>query len=93
MVAVSCGWQYFPARKGTVSGIIISGFGLSAFFFSFAVPSLFNPNNYDISDPRYGDGTYYFREISDRAMPGLRWLLLMQLISFTIGILLVRKPG
>lgn len=29
-----CAWEYFPNRKGIISGIIVGGFGLGSFIFS-----------------------------------------------------------
>lgn len=45
LVPVACVWEYFPERKGCVTGIVIGGFGISAFLFSFVVQNLFNPLN------------------------------------------------
>ena len=90
---MACGWQYYPHRKGLVSGIIISGFGLSSFIFSFVVKALFNPQNRSVSDITYGDGTYYYAEIADRAMSSMRWLILMWAVLFVLGVGLIRMPG
>ena len=34
MVPLVCGWEYFPERKGLVSGMIEAAFGIGAFSFS-----------------------------------------------------------
>ncbi len=60
LVPIACGWSYYPNRKGLVSGIVISGFGLSSFIFSFVVKALFNPDNRDVTDDQYGNGTYFY---------------------------------
>ena len=51
LVPVACIWEYFPERKGCAGGIVIGGFGLSAFIFSFIVQSLFNPLNLSPDQP------------------------------------------
>ena len=38
-------WLWFPDRPGLCSGIILSGFGLSALIFNNIVFILVNPNN------------------------------------------------
>ncbi len=41
--------EYFPAKKGLVIGILLSGFGLGSFTFSFIAQKLMNPDNADIT--------------------------------------------
>jgi len=43
MVPLVCGWEYFPKRKGLVSGICLSAYGFSSFVFSLISTSLVNP--------------------------------------------------
>ena len=45
LVPLICCWEYFPNRKGLVSGIIIGGFGFGAFFFGYISYAIANPNN------------------------------------------------
>lgn len=40
-----CGWEWFPDRKGMVSGIILGGFGFGAFFFGLIAMEMINPDN------------------------------------------------
>lgn len=39
------GWKHYPNKKGLVSGIIVSGFGLGAVFFGLAAQYVVNPDN------------------------------------------------
>ena len=39
------GWSHLPGRKGLVSGIIVSGLGVGAFFFGILAQKLVNPDN------------------------------------------------
>ena len=43
LAPVVCGWEYFPNRKGFVSGVIFGGFGLGSFVFSFVMIAIVNP--------------------------------------------------
>ena len=45
MGPIISGWEYFPHRKGTVSGIILLGFGLASFIFGFVSLAIVNPDN------------------------------------------------
>ena len=46
-----CGWEYFPNRKGFVSGVVICGFGLGSFIFSFVALALVNPDKAGATEP------------------------------------------
>jgi MFS transporter, OFA family, oxalate/formate antiporter len=38
-------WSYFPNRKGLISGLIMTGFGLSSFIFTSIADFIINPNS------------------------------------------------
>lgn len=38
-------WDHFPDRKGTVSGVVIGGFGLGSLIFGFISTLLINADN------------------------------------------------
>ena len=33
LLPMVCGWEYFPEKKGMITGIIIGSFGAGSFFF------------------------------------------------------------
>lgn len=41
------GWEWFPEKKGTISGIVLGTLGSSAFFFGFITLFIVNPDNVD----------------------------------------------
>jgi OFA family oxalate/formate antiporter-like MFS transporter len=41
---ITC-WEWFPEKKGFLSGLIIGAFGLGAFFFGFITEFIANPND------------------------------------------------
>ena len=45
LVPLICAWEYFPEKKGLITGIIVGAFGFGAFFFGFISLALVNPNN------------------------------------------------
>jgi MFS family permease len=44
-VPLVCGYRWEPKRKGLVSGVVLSGFGLSALVFNQVQSALVNPKN------------------------------------------------
>ena len=38
-------WEWFPNRKGMISGLIIGAFGFGAFIFGFLTTAIVNPDN------------------------------------------------
>eukprot|EP00344_Euplotes_crassus_P009184 CAMPEP_0197007974 /NCGR_PEP_ID=MMETSP1380-20130617/43124_1 /TAXON_ID=5936 /ORGANISM="Euplotes crassus, Strain CT5" /LENGTH=261 /DNA_ID=CAMNT_0042428311 /DNA_START=316 /DNA_END=1098 /DNA_ORIENTATION=- len=76
-------WDYFPERKGLVSGIILAGYGLGPFIFGYISSAIANPEN---ESPTHAvDGGVIFspdNPISTRAphmirVNALSWLILV----------------
>ena len=42
---IICAWQWFPQRKGLISGLVIGAFGFGAFIFGFLSTAIVNPDN------------------------------------------------
>jgi MFS transporter, OFA family, oxalate/formate antiporter len=42
---LNAGWSHLPARKGFVSGIVVSGLGIGAFIFAMLTKYVMNPDN------------------------------------------------
>jgi OFA family oxalate/formate antiporter-like MFS transporter len=61
-VPVMCAWEWFPERKGMVSGLIIGGYGFGAFIFGFISTAIANPDNFKPTVPEDGSTT-------DKLMP------------------------
>jgi OFA family oxalate/formate antiporter-like MFS transporter len=45
MVPLICSWEYFPDRKGLITGIIIGSYGFGSFLFTQLSTKLVNPND------------------------------------------------
>ena len=48
-------WIFFPDKPGFTSGIILSGFGLGAFFFDNISTYLINPNDYAVGTQEFDE--------------------------------------
>lgn len=82
-----CSWEFFPSKKGTISGIIVGTFGFSAFFFGFITLAIVNPDNEDVDK----DTGMYSQDIADRVPLMLRVMCLCFAIFATIGIIFIRR--
>jgi OFA family oxalate/formate antiporter-like MFS transporter len=92
LVPLVCAWEYFPEKKGMMTGIIIGAYGFGSFFFSLISSHLVNPTgaNPTISD---GDITFYSSDVADRVPMMIRTLVYIWTVLVTIGVLLIsRKP-
>jgi hypothetical protein len=45
MIPLVCCWEHFPEKRGLVTGIIESAYGLGSFIFSLISTALVNPDN------------------------------------------------
>jgi MFS family permease len=90
-VPIIIGWEWFPHRKGVVSGIILSGNGLGPFIFGFISSKLVNPESFTKIADESGKKVYYSQEIADR-VPGMYYKCLIAWLSLSlIGVLLISR--
>ena len=76
-------WKYFPDKKGLISGIIFSSFGLSAFIFTSLGDYIINPKD----DHKNKDG-YYSEEISEKFLTYIKVYIICIISMGTISCLL-----
>ena len=43
MIPLICGWDYFPDRRGLVTGICLTGYGFGSFIFTQVSTAIVNP--------------------------------------------------
>ena len=83
-------WSHFPAHKGRISGIIISGFGFGTTVFNLIGTSLINPDNRKATEKHDGQ-KYFSRDVTDNLPGTLRILALCYFCMSRVGILLLGK--
>lgn len=44
-VPIMCAWQYYPNKRGFISGLLVCSWGLGAFLFAFLMTMVANPDN------------------------------------------------
>jgi len=92
MVPLVCAWEYFPEKKGLMTGIIIGAYGFGSFFFSLISTKLVNPTG---ANPTIEDGniTFYDSTVASRVPYMIRTLVYIWVCLVTIGVILIsRKP-
>ncbi len=92
MVPLVCAWEYFPEKKGLMTGIIIGAYGFGSFFFSLISTKLVNPTG---ANPtiQVGDITFYDANVADRVPYMIRTLVYIWIFFVALGVLLIsRKP-
>lgn len=94
MCPIIAGWEYFPTRKGLVSGLIVGGFGFGSFIFGFIALAIANPNN-EKPDTKVAGGKIFGPEnpISDNAPIMLRYLCLMWAVLLLIALPFLRRKS
>ena len=85
MIPIVAGWEYFPNRKGMVSGVIISGFSCAGLIFNQISTALANPTNASPIDDYYG------KEVYERVPRMLRILTLCWGALLATGFILITK--
>jgi OFA family oxalate/formate antiporter-like MFS transporter len=78
-VPIICGWEWFPSRKGLVSGLTIGGYGFGSFFFGFLTSAIANPHNLAPELPKddSGDTDLLFPAVVGEQVPRMFRLCLI----------------
>ena len=94
MVPLICGWEWFPTRKGLVTGCILGGYGFGSFIFSQISTKIVNPNGENPTpDPSDPDISYYDDDVADRVPLMIRTLVyIWACLAFISVLLIFRKP-
>ena len=93
-VALICAWEWYPNKKGLVTGLTLGGYGFGSFIFAQISTKLVNPNsdNPSIYDEK-NDVTYFDQSVADRVPFMIRTLVFIWIFLVAIGIVFMsRKP-
>lgn len=88
-----CGWEWFPEKKGLISGIIVGGYGFGAFIFGFISTAIVNSEN-EKPQVQKDSGTtdkLFPRDVADKVPEMFRTCLIFWSLLSLIGIVLVRR--
>ena len=93
-VPLVCGWEYFPQKKGIVTGMILAGYGFSSFIFSQVSTALANPNHENPDVEAEGtDITFYGSSVTDRVPYMLQTLATIWVFFLLTAIVLITRPA
>lgn len=88
---IICSWEWFPNRKGLISGIVIGSFGFGSSIFSFLTRNIVNPNNVKITiDPSTGE-KYFQPDVANNVPHMYRFCSLIWCILLLIAITLISR--
>ena len=92
MSSIRVSWKVFPNKKGLVSGIVLSGFGLSSVIFTLIAQAIINPEN---ENPSVIDGNdkFYSEEISEKVPRFFICVMIVFAVILLISIVLVQIDG
>ena len=92
-IPLVCGWEYFPHKKGLVTGVILAGYGFSSFIFSLISTDLVNPDNKEPTIEDYNTGvTYYGPEVANNVPYMIRTLVYIWTGCVLVSIFLISRP-
>ena len=87
---ILCGYEWYPKRKGMVSGIIIGAFGFGAFIFGFITTHIVNPNNEKpVGDS--DDSKYYNNDVAENVPRMFYICVVIWAVLMLIGSALVSR--
>jgi len=86
-VPIMCGWEWFPEHKGTVTGVVVAGYGFGAFIFGFISTALVNPTN---EKPTL-DGKFFRDDVSKNVPNMLRICLIFWALLCVVSIATVSR--
>ena len=92
MLPMVCGWEYFPDRKGLVTGIAIGAYGFSSFVFNPIITMMINPNNREAKIVINDDLTFFEEDIARRVPGTIRMLVLIWTFLVVLSALLISRP-
>lgn len=92
MVPLICGWEYFPNKRGLVTGVCLGGYGFGSFIFSQVSTAIVNPNHEDPIDDPSNEINFYDRKVAMNVPKMIRQLVYMWIFLVIIGIALITRP-
>ena len=83
-------WEWFPHKKGFITGLALAGFGFGSFIFTFISSKLVNPNGDDATHE--DNGTNYFeKDVADRVPYMIRTLVYIWSVMVFIAVITMSR--
>ena len=94
-VPMVCAWEYFPERKGLVTGIIVGAYGLGAFIYIQVSTKIVNPDNLGTTIESENEDSmvsFFGEEVALRVPSMWRILCFIWLVHILIAIAMTSRP-
>ena len=90
-VPIMCGWEWFPDRKGLVSGLVVGGYGFGAFIFGYISTAIANPDDLKTAAPEDGSTTdkLFPQHVAEEVPHMFRTCLILWVLLALCGVVLV----
>lgn len=85
-----CAWEWFPERRGMVSGIIVAGYGFGSSITGMISTKIVNPNNLQSSKNAAGIDIFPL-EVAQKVPEMLRMLCCFFMVLSVIGIVCITR--
>jgi len=94
LVPLVCAYEYFPDRKGLVTGVVIGSYGLGSSIFNILATKIVNPNNEGtkIISPHDPNLSFFGPDVANRVPLMFRTLCCMWLVLVLISAALISRP-
>ena len=79
-VPIVCSWEYFPNRKGLITGIMVGSYGLGSFVYTQVSTMIINPNNELPYDVGIKDVKYFHENVARRVPTMFRILAFIWMV-------------
>ena len=93
MVALICGWEHLPSKRGLVTGLCLGGYGFGTFIFAQVSTALVNPEKLEpVNDPSQ-NLNFFPQEVSERVPLMIRNLTFIWCFFVASAICLISRPA
>ena len=93
LVPLVCGWEYFPERRGLVTGIIVGSYGLGSFIFTQVATKIVNPFQELPTIEINKDLKYYDSDVAIRVPMMFRIMVCIWSFQVLLAVLFISKPS
>ena len=86
-------WQYFPSKKGLISGIILSSYSVGAILWTLFTKAVANPNDESPLD-KYSETEYFYypnQDVVKNVPQMLRYLAYIYFGMIVVAVVLIRR--
>ena len=95
-IPMICAWEYFPKRKGLVTGIIVGAYGFGSFIYIQVATKIVNPHNHGTSIESYNKDSmvsFFGEDVANNVPRMWRFLCCLWVLHILLSISLISRPN